>query len=107
MMDIECPYCGKGLNIDHDCGFGYEEGVTHQMECDHCGKSFVFTTHIMYSYEAEKADCLNGGEHDYQLSHICMGEYSLMRCSMCDHDRDLTEDEKLKFKIGTKRNYID
>lgn len=28
-FDVECPYCGKGLDIDHEDGYGYEEGVTH------------------------------------------------------------------------------
>ena len=106
-MDLECPYCEKGLDINHDDGFGYEEGVTHQMDCEHCGKSFVFTTSILYLFEPEKADCLNGGKHDYQLSHTAPREFSTMRCSMCDNVRELTEEERLKFKIGTKQSYMD
>lgn len=62
--DIKCPYCGKEQNIDHDDGYGYEEGVTHQQQCRRCGKNFVYTTHISFDYEASKADCLNDGEHE-------------------------------------------
>lgn len=25
--DIECPYCKKGIEIGHDDGYGYEEGL--------------------------------------------------------------------------------
>jgi len=106
-MDINCPYCEKGLDINHDDGFGYEEDVTHEMECKHCGKSFVFTTSIMFYYKPEKADCLNGGEHDYKLSHTSPREYSKMRCSMCDDERELTENERTKYNIGTKENYLE
>lgn len=106
-MDLECPYCEKWLDINHDDGFGYEEGITNKMECEHCGKSFVFTTSIIFYYEPQKADCLNNGEHNYQLSNTSPKEFSTMRCTMCDIERDMTDDEILKFKIGTKKNYMD
>ena len=106
-MDIECPYCEKELDINHDDGFGYEEGVTHQMECGHCGKSFVFTTSISFYYEPEKADCLNDGKHNYQLTHTTPKEFSKMRCSMCDDERELTDTERIKYNIGTKESYFE
>lgn len=105
-MDIECPYCEKELDINHDDGFGYEEGVTHQMECKHCDKSFVFTTSISFYYDPEKADCLNGGEHNYELTHTFPKPWSKMRCSMCDKKRDLTIEERKSFGIGTKESYF-
>lgn len=105
--DIECPYCEKGLNINHDDGFGYVEDITYQMECSHCGKSFVFTTSISFYYEAERADCLNDGKHDYQLTHTCPKEFSKMRCSMCDDERELTDDERAEYNIGTRESYFD
>ena len=106
-MDLECPYCKNGLEINHDDGFGYEEGVKHQMECDHCGKSFVFETSISFYYDPEKADCLNDGKHDYQLSHTIPSEFSTMRCSMCDDKRELTSEEREEYGIGTKESYFE
>jgi hypothetical protein len=103
-MDIECPYCEKGLEICHDDGFGYQEGVKHQMECSHCQKSFVFETEIIFYYEAQKADCLNDGNHDYQLTYTFPKEFSKMECSMCGDKREMTENERLKFNIGTKQS---
>lgn len=60
MKDLECPYCGEGLEICHDDGFGSEEDELYEMECEYCEKSFVFDTSISYNYESYKADCLNG-----------------------------------------------
>jgi len=59
--DAECPYCGAGIEICHDDGYGYEEGVKHNQECGKCGKTFVFETSIWFNYDTEKADCLNEG----------------------------------------------
>jgi hypothetical protein len=92
-MDLECPYCEVELEICHDDGFGYEEGVKHQMECGHCGKTFVFETSISFYYEPEKADCLNDGNHDYKPTRTYPKEFTEMKCSMCDDKRKPTEIE--------------
>jgi len=63
--DIECPYCGKGQEINHDDGYGYEEGRLWEQECSDCDKTFVFTTSISFYYDAYKADCLNGEPHKW------------------------------------------
>lgn len=106
-MDLECPYCEKELDICHDDGFGYEEGVKHQMECHHCGKNFVFETSISFSYEPEKADCLNDGEHDYKLTNTCPKEFSEMQCATCFDRRELTDAERIENNIGTKEQYFE
>lgn len=105
-MDIECPYCEKEFDICHDDGFGYAEGVKHKIECPHCEKLFVFETSISFYYEAEKADCLNNGKHNYQLTHSYPKEFSKMRCSMCDNEREMTDEERVKHNIGTKESYF-
>ena len=90
--DIQCPYCGHDIEICHDDGFGYEEDALHHYECDNCEKMFVFTTSISFYYHAEKADCLNGADHDMQPiigapEENFIGRY---RCSVCyeEEDRD-------------------
>lgn len=105
-MDIECPYCEEGLDICHDDGFGYEEGVKHQYECQHCGKRFIFETSISFYYDAERADCLNGGDHSYELSRRYPIEFSKMKCSTCSDERELTDEERLNLNIGTKQSYV-
>lgn len=99
MTDIECPYCNKSQEINHDDGYGYAEDELFQQECSNCGKTFVYTTGIIYSYNAEKADCLNGGEHDYQLTHTYPKEYSKMQCSMCIDEKEPTKEEREKYKL--------
>ena len=106
MKDLGCPYCGKELEVNHDDGFGYEEGVMHKMECKHCGKSFVFKTSISFYYESKKADCLNDGKHDYQLTHTFPKAFSKMECSMCGEERELTDYERLENNIETKEDYF-
>ena len=106
-MDLECPYCEKELEINHDDGFGYGEGVKHQMECSHCQKSFIFETSISFYYEPEKADCLNDGIHDYKITRTYPKEFSQMKCRMCDHVRELTDSERTEFNIGTKESYFE
>ncbi len=106
-MDIECPYCEKELDICHNDGWGYEEGVKHQMECCHCGKNFVFETSILFHYEPEKADCLNDGKHNYKKTTTCPVEFSLMECVMCGDRRELTISERSEFGIGTNESYFE
>jgi len=106
MTDLKCPYCGAELNVDHDDGRGYEEDVLHQMECGECEKSFVFTTSVSYYYDPGKADCLNDGKHNYELTQTFPTVFSKMRCSMCDDERELTDEERKEYGIGTKEDYF-
>ena len=51
MSDVECPYCGHEQEINHDCGYGCNEGFDYEQDCINCGKAFKFTTSITLSYE--------------------------------------------------------
>ena len=81
MSDIECPYCGHEQEVNHDDGANYDESVTHQMECYECEKEFVFTTCISFDYYPEKADCLNGGAHDFKPTCTVPRQYTKMQCT--------------------------
>ena len=84
--DVECPYCGAGINICHDDGQGYEEDVRHEGHCRACDKYFVFTTSIHFSYEAAKADCLNESEHRLKFQRTYPDQFSYMICEDCDYE---------------------
>ena len=86
MDDVQCPYCDKWQEINHDDGYGYEEDQTFEQECGDCEKVFVYTTFIWFSYKAGKAPCLNGGEHDWQKIKGFPPELfkNKRRCSFCD-----------------------
>jgi len=102
MADVNCPYCDAEIDICHDDGFGMEEDETHQYECHECLKYFVFTTSISVYHEAEKADCLNDGKHDWKPTVTSPIQYTRMRCSMCDEKREPTEEEMAKI-LSKKR----
>lgn len=97
--EVECPYCGTYLYIDHDDGYGYEEDVKHQQVCDSCEKTFTYLTTITYDYEAEKAECLNGGEHNYKPTRTFPKQYTKMECMACGDIRKPTDIEKKIYQI--------
>lgn len=86
MSDVNCPYCGADQEINHDDGYGYEEDSIHQQECVECDKTFTYTTSISFSYDVNKADCLNGSPHEWKAiaSHPA---YPLERCQTCGESR--------------------
>lgn len=87
MKDIECPYCAEWQEINHDAGYGFDEGEIHHQECGKCGKSFAFTTMISFSYEAYKADCLNGSDHAMEkVVHHPANWPDWKRCKVCGHE---------------------
>jgi len=92
-MNPDCPYCGKEVEICHDDGYGYSEGETHQQECHHCGKVFVFTTSISFWYDLEQAPCLNGDPHRFKPTWTYPRRFTRMRCEWCDEERDLLPEE--------------
>jgi endogenous inhibitor of DNA gyrase (YacG/DUF329 family) len=87
MHDVKCPYCGTDQEINHDDGYGYEEDELHNQECHECGKTFVFTTSIHIDHEAQKADCLNGGEHKWELTLTFPPKFARGRCSQCGQEQ--------------------
>lgn len=93
MSDVNCPYCNAEQEINHDDGYGYEEDRLHEQECTCCDKTFTFNTSISFYHEAFKADCLNGGEHQYKATSTYPVEYTRMRCSECEDERLPTEEE--------------
>ncbi len=78
MGDVKCPYCETEQEINHDDGYGFEDGVEFTQECTNCRKKFKFTTEISYDYEV-----FCDGEHDMQQSPI-LEHNDLWSCSKCD-----------------------
>jgi hypothetical protein len=93
MSDMQCPYCGADQEVCHDDGHGYTEGVKHEHTCSSCDKTFVFETSIVLYYEAFKADCLNGAEHELKFLKSWPAQYSRMGCIHCGYERRATPEE--------------
>jgi len=105
MNDLNCPYCDYGLEVCHDGGENYSEDERHQMKCCNCGENFVFFTSVLFHYEPEKADCLNGEECNFELTHTFPKPFSRMRCTMCGDERELTIKEHKELGIETIDEY--
>jgi hypothetical protein len=88
MHDIDCPYCGKGQEINHDDGYRYEEGKKHEQQCGYCDKYFTYTTLISFYYEPEKADCLNGEPHKLKKVFSSVRDIypDWVKCEDCDYE---------------------
>lgn len=100
MSDTNCPYCDAEIEINHDDGHGYTEDEAHQQECPECEKNFIFYTSIHFSYDASKADCLNGGEHKWKKTLTIPAEYSKLRCEDCQEEKPwVKNNESSKNKV--------
>jgi hypothetical protein len=84
-----CPYCDAEVEINHDDGYGYEEGDIHQQECGNCGKNFIYLTTIRINHELHQADCLNGAEHNYNKTHTIPEKFSRVVCKYCGDEKPL------------------
>jgi len=100
MNDIDCPFCNKGVEINHDDGAGYEEDVMHEQQCPHCEKVFGFLTSILYCYEARRTWCLNGEPHKYRSTHTIPIQRTKMECSRCWKRRKPTAEEMQEILRG-------
>jgi glutaredoxin len=105
--DVECPYCLKWQEVDHDDGYGYGENETYQQDCDSCEKTFTYTTEISFSYEAGKAPCLNGGVHEWKKTHTFPAKYTDMECSCCNIRRQPTKEEWSLINEETRKGVLD
>lgn len=97
--DVDCPYCESPQEIDTGDSSVYSEGDVHSQQCRNCEKYYVFATAIHVTYDAEKADCLNGSEHDFKETVTYPKRFRKMRCSTCDFEKNLST-ERLRALIA-------
>ena len=103
--DIKCPYCDGKININHDDGYGYSESVTHSQQCPDCEKYFVYETQQTFSYEAKKADCLNGSDHKFSPTFTYPMEFTAMECETCGEKRSITKEEMTDLKLKISKQH--
>lgn len=102
--DVNCPYCDNPQDINHDDGYGYEEGQLHQQQCHKCDKTFTFTTSISFYYETYESECLNEGQHIWKPQTGYPREWMKMECQTCEEVRMPTEEERIEFDIPHHKN---
>lgn len=65
--EIECPYCEHAYDLCHDDGAFYNnEDDPEEEECPKCDKHFLVHSSMRWDFEAEKAECLNDGNHSWK-----------------------------------------
>ena len=77
--DVTCPYCRAEQEINHDDGYGYEEGEDYTQECVECEKEFHFSTHVHLSYDVFCA----ADKHDMEPAGAQWP--GLWECLNCDY----------------------
>jgi len=87
MYKDNCPYCNKEIEINHDDGYGYDEDKIYNQECEYCEKTFIYTTYIIVGHNLEKAPCLNGEKHNYELTHTYLKEFARLKCIICGEEK--------------------
>ena len=89
-MSKICPYCEKSIEIYCD---EFIDGETSNQKCEYCGKVFAFGVKIVTEYHLKKAPCLNGGEHDWELSYTFPGCRHWVECKNCGKSRSCSQIE--------------
>ena len=77
MSDVSCPYCKHEQEINHDDGYGYEDGEEFEQECTNCDEPFKFTTDISFSYSVY---C----DGDHEMAHCGVQHLKIWNCKKCD-----------------------
>lgn len=94
MRDIECPYCGHEQDVCQDDGHASEDGATYEEQCESCEKMFALVPSISFDFGTYKADCMNDGPHDWNVSkHIHYEGKKYRRCNVCQESEYFHDNE--------------
>lgn len=100
-MGLSCPYCGRKIADPGEC---YDEDEAYEHECPQCGQNFVFRAEYSREYFAQKAPCLNGGEHKWVGIFGIPKELFVnkRRCSVCEELKTLTPHDAGYVEVNPK-----
>ena len=107
MCKVECPYCGKEFEVDY--GEYWNElfvDDSFQYECPECEKIINLTPHISIDFDVEKCEC-QLENHEWQPTNTNPKAWTQMRCIHCGEEREPTEEEKVKYGIPSKEEYLE
>jgi len=96
MSDLECPYCHAENDLSNDEKMLFSESRLEQHQCYECEKIYIFSIYIPPpTYTAYLAECLNDGNHQWEILKSYPKERGLakMRCKVCDETRRMSDKE--------------
>ena len=103
----ECPYCHSKNEVDFET---YWDKIANDeafvMECYNCEKLFVVEPYTSVTFHTEECKC-QGVDHEYEFSEAYPRCFSKMMCKHCGEERQLTEEERLKYGVGTIQEYVE
>lgn len=104
MFRFDCPYCHKEIVNDL-----FEENLYSEepffIECPHCGKVLEMHSSVSIDVWATKCKC-QLEDHEFELQKSYPECCSTMKCKHCGEERELTENERKKYGIQTREEYI-
>lgn len=111
--EVVCPYCGNEQSDSWEYGYDEEE---HEVDCDHCERSFMMYVNTSVSYSSKRKDCKDDAHRyeaafksdttwedieRYKREGSCLAKYILepertwlRKCANCE------DSETRKVKIG-------
>ena len=105
MYRFDCPYCHQEITDDlYDFDLLSEEPFF--FECPHCEKIIKMHSSVMIDVWPTECKC-QLENHEYELSLACPNCCSTMMCKHCGDERPLTEEERKKYNIQTKTEYLE
>jgi DNA-directed RNA polymerase subunit RPC12/RpoP len=102
--EVTCPYCEEEFDVSTDDGAHYKDGESEEDQCPNCDKRILIYSSCSWYREANKADCLNDGNHPWSEWHTYwIGDtepnvgkfYELRQCDTCDEKEWAWHDERL------------
>jgi len=88
-MNLTCPYCDYSFDIGH---YDKEAGDRYEQECYACNKYFAYEIEFHITTTTYKADCLNGGEHEW-TTIPCYPEFMTQRYCPCGRSEFVHEEQ--------------
>ena len=83
MLSMICPYCKESVYSYKECKC---EGIVHTLECEECGKYFVYRVTYYVECKTQIAPCLNGEEHRWEKNIDSPG---YLVCKWCGAEKRL------------------
>lgn len=77
--NLICPYCGYE---DQDSWELSESSDNYT--CGDCSKNFTYNSSVSRTFTSQKADCLNGAEHNWRDWHNVLPELKQRSCRTCN-----------------------
>ena len=65
------------------------ESYPYSFKCEVCRMTFVIQVTLTYALSAQKANCLNGGNHDYEETFARPRKHAKLRCKNCYDEKPL------------------